>query len=93
MVGTRVCLYCDRFDGDLLVDRDPDREGLIVAAGGSGHGFKFAPELGAIVADAVEGRENRWAHRFRWRERGAARTEEARMTETKDATPIQDPEA
>jgi glycine/D-amino acid oxidase-like deaminating enzyme len=75
---TRLCLYCDTFDSDLWIDRDPDRGGLIVAAGGSGHGFKFLPVIGAIVADVLEGRDNPWAHRFRWRARGDARTEPAR---------------
>ena len=76
----RLCLYCDSWDGDLWIDRDPDREGLVVAAGGSGHGFKFAPMLGEIIADVVEGKENPWAWRFRWRTPGKLRTEAARYT-------------
>jgi glycine/D-amino acid oxidase-like deaminating enzyme len=79
VVETRVCLYCDSFDGDLLIARDPEREGLTVASGGSGHGFKFAPVLGELIADAVEGRTNRWSGRFRWRSEGQARAEEARL--------------
>jgi glycine/D-amino acid oxidase-like deaminating enzyme len=67
LVGSRLCLYCDTPDGDFWIDRHPRREGLVVAAGGSGHGFKFAPVLGEIIADVVEGRSNRWAGRFRWR--------------------------
>lgn len=63
----RVCLYCDTPDGDFLIDADPDREGLVVASGGSGHAFKFAPVLGGLVADAVEGRSSRWSARFGWR--------------------------
>ena len=61
-------MYCDTFDGDFLIDQDPNREGLIVAGGGSGHGFKFAPVIGGVVADVVEGRDNRWAKRFKWRD-------------------------
>lgn len=80
LVGSRVCLYCDTFDGDLVIDRDPAREGLVVAAGGSGHAFKFAPLLGDLIADAVEDRSNPWLHRFRWRAQGDPSTEEARMT-------------
>lgn len=79
VVGTRVCLYCDTFDGDLWIGEDPDRDGLIVAAGGSGHGFKFTPMIGRLVADTVEGRDNRWLHRFAWRALGAARREAARL--------------
>jgi len=83
---TRMCLYCDSFDGDFVIDRDPDRDGLIVAAGGSGHGFKFAPVIGGMVADAVEGRSNRWSHRFRWRTGGMSASEEARLTTRKGST-------
>ncbi len=67
VVFTRLCLYADTHDEDFWIARDPDREGLTVASGGSGHGFKFAPVLGSIIADAVEGNENRWLEKFRWR--------------------------
>jgi glycine/D-amino acid oxidase-like deaminating enzyme len=82
LVGRRICMYCDSFDGDLWIDHDPARPGLVIAAGGSGHGFKFAPLLGPLVADVVERRQNRWARRFSWRALGAPRAEEARHTET-----------
>ncbi|PYJ27167.1 MAG: hypothetical protein DME89_10185, partial [Verrucomicrobia bacterium] len=57
IVDTRVCMYCDTHDGHFWIARDPEREGLVVAAGDSGHGFKFAPVLGEIIADAVEGKD------------------------------------
>jgi sarcosine oxidase / L-pipecolate oxidase len=79
LAHTRLCLYCDTWDGDFYLCPHPDRPGLIIAAGGSGHGFKFAPMLGEIIADAAEGKDNRWAQRFRWREKGEARSEAARM--------------
>jgi sarcosine oxidase / L-pipecolate oxidase len=75
---TRLCLYSDTWDGDFYLCPHPDRPGLIIAAGGSGHGFKFAPMLGEIIADVAQGRDNPWAYRFRWRERGQARREAAR---------------
>lgn len=78
VVGRRLCLYCDTFDGDFWIDRDPSRDGLVVAAGGSGHGFKFVTVLGSIVADVLEGRPNRWAQRFRWRDAGPPAKEAAR---------------
>lgn len=68
IVYTRRCLYCDTPDGHFLIDRHPQRPGLTVAAGGSGHAFKFAPILGDLIADAVEGRPNAWASRFTWRD-------------------------
>ena len=67
IVKAYLCLYSDTMDGHFWIARDPEREGLTVASGGSGHAFKFAPVLGDLIADAVEGRENAYSHRFRWR--------------------------
>ncbi len=67
IVHTRVCMYCDTHDGHFWIARDPDREGLIIAAGDCGHGFKFAPLLGDIIADVVEEKENPLLRKFRWR--------------------------
>ncbi|HVS04016.1 MAG TPA: FAD-dependent oxidoreductase [Thermoanaerobaculia bacterium] len=67
LAGSRSCLYCDTADGHFWIDRDPEREGLTVASGGSGHAFKFAPLLGGWIADAVEGVAAPALGRFRWR--------------------------
>jgi len=67
IIYTRICLYCDTNDGHFWIARDPERGGLIVATGDSGHGFKFAPVLGEIIADAVEGKSNPLLQKFRWR--------------------------
>jgi glycine/D-amino acid oxidase-like deaminating enzyme len=67
IVYTRICLYCDTHDGDFWIAADPERPGLVVAAGDSGHGFKFAPILGELIADAVEEKENPLLAKFRWR--------------------------
>jgi glycine/D-amino acid oxidase-like deaminating enzyme len=80
VIFSRLCMYCDTWDGDFWIDHDPDREGLIVATGGSGHAFKFAPMLGPIIADVVEKKTNRFAHRFAWRKRGDLKTEYARFS-------------
>jgi glycine/D-amino acid oxidase-like deaminating enzyme len=66
----RLCLYCDSADGDFIIDRDPGRDGLVVAAGGSGHGFKFMPLLGELIADVVEGGAAQ--SRFRWQREARA---------------------
>jgi glycine/D-amino acid oxidase-like deaminating enzyme len=79
IVLRRLCLYCDSWDGDFWVDWDPDREGLLIATGGSGHGFKFAPFMGTLISDRIEGKANPWESRFRWRSLGDRRTEAARM--------------
>lgn len=67
LVYTRRCLYCDTLDEHFWIDRHPTREGLSVSTGGSGHGFKFAPVLGGLAADVVEGKANPWAAKFAWR--------------------------
>src|SRR5881296_2362511 len=46
IVYSRICMYCDTHDGHFWIARDPERQGLVIAAGDSGHGFKFAPVLG-----------------------------------------------
>ena len=78
IVSTRICLYCDTHDGNFWIAADPERAGLVIAAGDNGHGFKFAPLLGEVIADAVEGKENPLAQKFRWRP-------EVRAGESKEA--------
>lgn len=85
VVRTRRCVYSDSFDGDFLIDHV--RDGVIVAAGGSGHAFKFGPSLGALVADVVTGRDNRFAERFRMRPVLARKTEQARSLARTGASP------
>lgn len=80
--SARVCLYCDTFDGAFWIDHDPDRPGLIIAAGDSGHAFKFTPVLGEIIADVVEKRSNPWTVRYRWREKTATHADGARASQT-----------
>lgn len=67
IVYSRVCMYCDTHDGHFWIAPDPDRQGLVIAAGDCGHGFKFAPILGEIIADAVEGKDSLLLAKFRWR--------------------------
>jgi sarcosine oxidase len=40
-------------DGDFILDRLPGAPAIIVASPCSGHGFKFAPVIGEILADLV----------------------------------------
>lgn len=78
LIGTRLCLYCDTFDGNFWLDHHPQRPGLVVAAGDSGHAFKFAPVLGELIADAVERKLEGVLTRFAWRERTTVSGEGAR---------------
>jgi glycine/D-amino acid oxidase-like deaminating enzyme len=81
LAGSRLGLYWDTFDGDFWIARDPRGEGRVVAAGDSGHGFKVAPVLGALIADALEERPSPRLARFAWREAGPRRREAARSDE------------
>lgn len=67
IVHARLCLYADTQDEDFLIAPDPERPGLTVAGGGSGHGFKFAPVLGGLIANAVTGVDDPALDKFRWR--------------------------
>lgn len=67
IVFRRICMYCDTNDGDFWIARDPQRVGLTIATGDNGHGFKFAPVLGDLIADAVEQKENPLLQKFHWR--------------------------
>jgi glycine/D-amino acid oxidase-like deaminating enzyme len=78
LVRTRACYYADARDGDFWISLHPERPGLVVAAGGSGHGFKFGPVLGALVAAALDGSPDPRLTRFRWRPESPARREDAR---------------
>jgi len=60
---SRVCQYENTDTGDFLIDRHPSLENVWIAGGGSGHGFKHAPAVGAHVAALVAG-ERRPEPRF-----------------------------
>lgn len=51
LLSMRVCLYTNSPDGHFVIDRHPDHPRVIFACGFSGHGFKFAPAIGAALAD------------------------------------------
>lgn len=78
--SNRVCLYCDTFDGAFWITHDEEIEGLVVAAGDSGHAFKFTPVLGEIIADVVEEKDNAWALKYRARQPTAVGSDGARAS-------------
>ena len=43
------CLYTNSVDYHFIIDLLPDYENVVLAAGFSGHGFKFGPVLGKIL--------------------------------------------
>jgi sarcosine oxidase len=56
LVDQSVCLYTNTPDGHFVIDRVPDHPGVILASACSGHGFKFAPVIGEILADVATDR-------------------------------------
>lgn len=72
--------------GFLLVPREKMQPGSFeyesfILLKKRGHGFKFAPVLGEIIADVLEEKPNPFAGRFAWRSRGKKISEAARCTE------------
>ena len=53
VVRRYVCFYSGTADRDFILDRTP--EGMVIGAGFSGHGFKFAPLIGRILAQLALG--------------------------------------
>lgn len=51
LITAKTCLYTVSPDGDFILDRLPSHPQIIVASPCSGHGFKFAPIIGEILAD------------------------------------------
>lgn len=51
---SQVCMYTTTPDKHFVIDRHPKHPHVAIAAGFSGHGFKFAPTVGEILADLAE---------------------------------------
>ena len=56
LVHHAACLYTMTPDAHFLLGLHPEQSRVAIAAGFSGHGFKFASVVGAILADlALDG--------------------------------------
>ena len=55
----KTCLFENTPDEHFLLGLHPEHENVVVAGGGSGHGFKFASVIGEIVAQLVGGESPR----------------------------------
>ncbi len=59
-LAMKTCLFTNSPDEHFIIDRHPALPQVTLAAGFSGHGFKFCSVVGEILADlALEGR-SRW---------------------------------
>ena len=52
-LAMKVCLFTNTSDEHFILDRHPDHPQVAIAAGFSGHGFKFCSVVGEIMADLV----------------------------------------
>lgn len=71
---TRLCWYTDTFDNHFLIDYVPEtNDSLMVVTGGSGHAFKYLPNIGQWVVDIMEGKaaEKPVTKLWRWRTRNS----------------------
>lgn len=46
-----ICFYTMSPDENFIIDRHPDHDNVVFAAGLSGHGFKFASALGRVLTE------------------------------------------
>jgi monomeric sarcosine oxidase len=51
VLDTSVCMYTVTPDEDFVLDRHPEWSRVTLAAGFSGHGFKFTPKVGEHLAE------------------------------------------
>jgi sarcosine oxidase/L-pipecolate oxidase len=63
---SRICWYSDTPRGDFLITYHPELEGLFLATGGSGHGYKFLPVIGDEIVKCISGQcpaefKEKWA--------------------------------
>ena len=66
-MDSKILWYTDTINNDYIYDFVPEKKGLFVACGGSGHAFKMLPVLGQFLVDKIEGRENIYTEKFKWR--------------------------
>jgi glycine/D-amino acid oxidase-like deaminating enzyme len=50
---SKVCLYDMTENSDFVLDTDPDHPNIVYGYGFSGHGFKFAPLIGQLLAALI----------------------------------------
>jgi len=52
--ATTVCMYANTPDEHFWINRHPVNPQVLIASACSGHGFKFSPVVGEILADLVQ---------------------------------------
>jgi len=54
VVRTKVCLYDMTENSDFVIDKGPESTDVVYGYGFSGHGFKFAPLIGRLLAELIQ---------------------------------------
>jgi sarcosine oxidase len=55
LLASEVCQYENTWNGDFVIDRHPAFNNVWIAGGGSGHGFKHGPAVGAHLVARMLG--------------------------------------
>lgn len=53
-IDHKSCMYCNSIDNDFYLDFFKNNKNIVVAAGFSGHGFKFVPIIGKIISELID---------------------------------------
>jgi sarcosine oxidase len=54
LLNVKACLFTNTPDMDFVIDLHPEAPNVVFASACSGHGFKFAPVVGEILADLAD---------------------------------------
>ncbi len=66
-IVSKLLWYTDAINSDFVLDYVPSVTNLLVATGGSAHGFKFLPVLGETIVDRLNNVHNEYTKLFRWK--------------------------
>ena len=59
-LAMKVCMFANTPDNHFVIDHHPEADNVIIAAGFSGHGFKFCGVVGEIAVDLATAGSTRW---------------------------------
>jgi len=76
-IDRATCLYDVTPSTDPVIDRLPGRPDVLVAAGGSGHCYKFGPVMGRVIMDRLDDvPDGHWLPIFTWPAEGSTGSDE-----------------
>jgi sarcosine oxidase len=59
-LAMKVCMFTNSPDEHFLIDKHPEFPQVVIAAGFSGHGFKFCSVVGEILSDLALNGHTTW---------------------------------